>query len=146
VTGPAGEALGISTSTTTAVPLTTAMAGVTVMTSRTVPVAGDYYVSASILTRVDAGDTVACYINNQHGNHVPAFGPAANETYAPLPLDDVITLNAGASISVVCVGYTGKPNTEFFSGTINALLVGNSNPGPAGPLRGGSRPALPGRL
>jgi hypothetical protein len=120
------------------------MQRVTVMTSRSVPTSGDYYVSASVLLRVSNGDTVACYINGQHGAHVPATGPTSAETYQSLPLVDVVSLNAGLTISITCAGYNGDALTAFETGTIDAILVGNSNPSSKAARH--SSPPLPGAL
>jgi hypothetical protein len=120
------------------------MARVTVMTSRAVPTSGDYYVSASVLLRVSNGDTVACYFNGQQGSNVPATGPTSAETYQSLPLVDVVSLNAGDTISLVCAGYNGDALTAFETGTIDAILVGNSNP--PSPKARHSSPQLPGAL
>lgn len=121
--GAAGVLDGVTATSTTHVSLSSAFTQVTVMQTDPVTVAGDYFISASILAVVGPSDYVACVLQPQVGAHFPAVGPVANESYETLPLVGVAYLPVGDRISVVCNGYIGSADTEFFSGSVDAVLV-----------------------
>jgi hypothetical protein len=106
--------------------------------------AGTYYVSASVMLVVAAGDTVACILADD-GVAVGIFstvGPVGNQTYETLPINEAISANAGDVLFVQCADYTNSNVTEFYDGSMTAVLI-NSQAGNAAAHEAKSRPARP---
>jgi hypothetical protein len=112
---------------------------------------GTYYVNASVMLVVAAGDSVACILAD-NGNAVGAFatvGPVPNQTYETLPLTGTIGMSAGDTPQVQCSDYTSSNDvTQFYDGGITSVLIAS----PAGSAAAHSakprpvRPSLPPRL
>jgi hypothetical protein len=125
--GPAGISVGVSGSSETVVPLTTANVAVPVMSSPAAPVAGDYYVSSTILTIISTGDYVACTLANSSGGNFAVSGPVSQESYNTLAVVGDIQLTAGSTATIYCTGCNGDASTEFYSGSVTATLIKSSN-------------------
>lgn len=130
--GAPGVSIGVTATSVTPVALSSAMAPVTVLTAGPATVAGNYFASASITAIVAANDYVACYLQPEVHAEVPIVGPVGSEMYQTLPLEGVVPLTAGESISVKCAGYNGSASTEFYGGTVDAVLVNSAIGAPSG--------------
>lgn len=144
--GPAGLSTGTSGSSTTAVPLSTAMTFETVLHGAAAPTSGTYYVNASVMLVVSSGDYVACIISGT--NIFSTTGPAPNEMYVTLPLTGSVSLNAGAVPTVQCEGYNGDAATEFYDGAITSVLIDSTTASSAAmtAARANAKPAIPSPL
>ena len=148
VQGPAGISVGVSGTSATSVPLTTAQTLTPVLATAAAPQGGTYYVNASVMLVVAQGDTVACVMSGANGvtGAFSTVGPVANQTYETLPLSQNVALNAGGSATVECADYTSNAATSFYDGGITATLI-NSSTGNAPRISPQTaRPALPPRL
>ena len=146
--GPAGVVEGASGTSSTAVPLTAVQNLAVVMSASAVPASGDYYVDAVVMLRVGAGDTVACILA-KNGNALGAYSTVGgigttSKTYETLPLRGKISMAAGDVPGVMCTGYSGSQDTEFYDGSMTAMLMSGAT-GNALVQRPGSR-ALPPRF
>jgi hypothetical protein len=123
--GPSGVLKGASGNTATQVPLSTAQTLAVAMSASAVPLTGDYYVDAVAMLVVDSGDTVSCILA-VNGNALGAYssvGPTATKTYETLPLRGEINMAAGDVPQVMCTGYTGSQITNFYNGSMTAMLM-----------------------
>jgi hypothetical protein len=145
--GPAGVSQGISASSNTNVPLNQGNTLVQVMAITPVPTSGTYYLNASIMLIVGAGDGVAC-IWAENGTEVGTFatvGDVPNLSYQTVPLSGSLYLPAGTNLQVLCSGYNSVSQTSFYNGAITGVLI-NSPSGNAKqaavPVRHGLPPKL----
>ena len=145
--GPAGVSQGISTSSNTNVPLNQGNTLVQVLTITPVPTSGTYYLNASIMLIVGAGDGVAC-VWAENGTEVGTFatvGDVPNLSYQTVPLSGSLYLPAGTNLQVLCSDYNSVPQTSFYNGAITGVLInspsGNARPA-AAPVRHGLPPHL----
>ena len=145
--GPAGVSQGISTSSSTSVPLNQGNTLVQVMTITPVPTSGTYYLNASIMLTVGAGDGVAC-VWSENGTEVGTFatvGDVPNLSYQTVPLSGSLYLPAGTNLQVLCSDYNSVAQTSFYNGAITGVLInspaGNAKPA-ATPVRHGVPPKL----
>ena len=145
--GPAGVSQGISTSSSTSVPLNQGNTLVQVMTITPVPTSGTYYLNASIMLTVGAGDGVAC-VWSENGTEVGTFatvGDVPNLSYQTVSLTGSLYLPAGTNLQVLCSDYNSVPQTSFYNGAITGVLInspaGNAKPA-ATPVRHGLPPKL----
>ena len=145
--GPAGVSQGISTSSNTNVPLNQGNTLVQVLTITPVPTSGTYYLNASIMLTVGAGDGVAC-VWAENGTEVGTFatvGDVPNLSYQTVPLSGSLYLPAGTNLQVLCSDYNSVPQTSFYNGAITGVLInspaGNAKPA-ATPVRHGLPPKL----
>jgi hypothetical protein len=142
--GPAGVSQGISTSSNTSVPLDQGNTLVPVMTITPVPASGTYYLNASIMLTVGAGDGVAC-VWAENGTEVGTFatvGDVPNLSYQTVPLSGSLYLPAGTDLQVLCSDYNSVPQTSFYNGAITGVLINSpsGNARPATPVRHGLPP------
>jgi hypothetical protein len=145
--GPAGVSQGISTSSSTSIPLNQGNTLVQVMTITPVPTAGTYYLNASIMLTVGAGDGVAC-VWAENGTEVGTFatvGDVPNLSYQTVGLTGSLYLPAGTNLQVLCSDYNSVQQTSFYNGAITGVLInspsGNAKPA-AAPVRHGLPPHL----
>ena len=140
--GPAGVSQGISTSSSTNVPLNQGNTLVQVMTITPVPTSGTYYLNASIMLTVGAGDGVAC-VWSENGTEVGTFatvGDVPNLSYQTVPLSGSLYLSAGTNLQVLCSDYNSVPQTSFYNGAITGVLINS----PAGNAKQAATPVLHG--
>ena len=145
--GPAGVSQGISTSSNTSVPLDQGNTLVPVMTITPVPASGTYYLNASIMLTVGAGDGVAC-VWAENGTEVGTFatvGDVPNLSYQTVPLSGSLYLPAGTDLQVLCSDYNSVSQTSFYNGAITGVLI-NSPSGNAKPTAAPVRQGLPPKL
>lgn len=145
--GPAGVSQGISASSNTNVPLNQGNTLVQVLTITPVPTSGTYYLNASIMLIVGAGDGVAC-VWAENGTEVGTFatvGDVPNLSYQTVPLSGSLYLPAGTNLQVLCSDYNSVAQTSFYNGAITGVLI-NSPAGNAKqavtPVRHGLPPKL----
>jgi hypothetical protein len=145
--GPAGVSQGISASSNTSVPLDQGNTLVPVLTITPVPASGTYYLNASIMLTVGAGDGVAC-VWAENGTEVGTFatvGDVPNLSYQTVPLSASLYLPAGTDLQVLCSDYNSVSQTSFYNGGITGVLInspsGNAKPA-ATPVRHGLPPKL----
>jgi hypothetical protein len=145
--GPAGVSQGISTSSNTNVPLNQGNTLVQVLAITPVPTSGTYYLNASIMLTVGAGDGVAC-VWAENGTEVGTFatvGDVPNLSYQTVPLSGSLYLPAGTDLQVLCSDYNSVSQTSFYNGAITGVLI-NSPSGNAKPAAAPVRHGLPPRL
>jgi len=124
--GPAGVSAGVSGTSSTAGSLTTSPTFGSVLATAPVPTSGTYYVNASVLVSVAAGDTVACVLADNSGTHIGPFaivGPAPSSIDDTLPLTFALPLSAGQSAVAFCADSTSGSATTFNDGSITATLI-----------------------
>ncbi len=145
--GPAGVSQGISASSNTNVPLNQGNTLVQVLAITPVPTSGTYYLNASIMLTVGAGDGVAC-VWAENGTEVGTFatvGDVPNLSYQTVPLSGSLYLPAGTNLQVLCSDYNSVSQTSFYNGAITGVLI-NSPAGNAKlattPVRHGLPPKL----
>jgi hypothetical protein len=145
--GPAGVSQGISASSSTNVPLNQGNTLVQVMTITPVPTSGTYYLNASIMLTVGAGDGVAC-VWGLNGNEVGTFatvGDVPNLSYQTVSLSGSLYIPAGSNLQVLCSDYNSVSQTSFYNGAITGVLInspsGNAKQA-AAPVRHGLPPKL----
>jgi hypothetical protein len=145
--GPAGVSKGISASSNTSVPLNQGNTLVQVMAITPVPTSGTYYLNASIMLTVGAGDGVAC-VWAENGTEVGTFatvGDVPNLSYQTVPLSASLYLPAGTNLQVLCSDYNSVSQTSFYNGAITGVLIdspaGNAKQA-ATPVRHGLPPKL----
>lgn len=145
--GPAGVSKGISASSSTSVPLNQGNTLVQVMTITPVPTSGTYYLNASIMLTVGAGDGVAC-VWGLNGNEVGTFGTVGdvpNLSYQTVSLSGSLYIPAGSNLQVLCSDYNSVQQTSFYNGAITGVLInspsGNAKQA-ATPVRHGLPPKL----
>jgi len=145
--GPAGVSQGISASSNTNVPLNQGNTLVQVLAITPVPTSGTYYLNASIMLTVGAGDGVAC-VWAENGTEVGTFatvGDVPNLSYQTVPLSGSLYLPAGTDLQVLCSDYNSVAQTSFYNGAITGVLI-NSPAGnakrAATPVRHGLPPKL----
>ena len=140
--GPAGVSQGISTSSSTSVPLNQGNTLVQVMTITPVPTSGTYYLNASIMLTVGAGDGVAC-VWSENGTEVGTFatvGDVPNLSYQTVSLTGSLYLPAGTNLQVLCSDYNSVAQTSFYNGAITGVLINS----PAGNAKQAATPVLHG--
>ena len=140
--GPAGVSQGISTSSSTNVPLNQGNTLVQVMTITPVPTSGTYYLNASIMLTVGAGDGVAC-VWAENGTEVGTFatvGDVPNLSYQTVSLTGSLYLPAGTNLQVLCSDYNSVAQTSFYNGAITGVLINS----PAGNAKQAATPVLHG--
>jgi hypothetical protein len=145
--GPAGVSQGISTTSNTGVPLDQGNTLVSVMTINPVPASGTYYLNASIMLTVGAGDGVAC-VWAENGTEAGTFatvGDVPNLSYQTVPLSGSLYLPAGTDLQVLCSDYNSVSQTSFYNGAITGVLI-NSPTGDAKPAATPARHGLPPNL
>ena len=145
--GPAGVSQGISASSNTNVPLNQGNTLVQVLAITPVPTSGTYYLNASIMLTVGAGDGVAC-VWAENGTEVGTFatvGDVPNLSYQTVPLSGSLYLPAGTDLQVLCSDYNSVSQTSFYNGAITGVLI-NSPSGNAKPAAAPVRSGLPPRL
>ena len=137
--GPAGVSQGISTSSSTSVPLNQGNTLVQVMAITPVPTSGTYYLNASIMLTVGAGDGVACVwdVNGNEAGTFATVGDVPNLSYQTLALTGSLYLPAGTDLQVVCSDYNSVQQTSFYNGAITGVLINSPS--------GNARPATPAR-
>jgi hypothetical protein len=145
--GPPGASQGISASSNTNVPLHQGNTLVQVLAITPVPTSGTYYLNASIMLTVGAGDGVAC-VWAENGTEVGTFatvGDVPNLSYQTVPLSASLYLPAGTILQVLCSDYNSVSQTSFYNGAITGVLI-NSPSGnaklAATPVRHGLPPKL----
>src|SRR5690348_10712667 len=145
--GPAGVSQGISASSSTSVPLNQGNTLVQVMTITPVPTSGTYYLNASIMLTVGAGDGVAC-VWGLNGNEVGTFGTVGdvpNLSYQTVSLSGSLYIPAGSNLQVLCSDYNSVQQTSFYNGAITGVLInspsGNAKQA-AAPVQHGLPPKL----
>ena len=145
--GPAGVSQGISASSNTNVPLNQGNTLVQVLAITPVPTSGTYYLNASIMLTVGAGDGVAC-VWAENGTEVGTFatvGDVPNLSYQTVPLSGSLYLPAGTDLQILCSDYNSVSQTSFYNGAITGVLInspsGNAKPA-ATPVRHGLPPKL----
>ena len=145
--GPAGVSQGISASSNTSVPLNQGNTLVQVLAITPVPTSGTYYLNASIMLTVGAGDGVAC-VWAENGTEVGTFatvGDVPNLSYQTVPLSGSLYLPAGTNLQVLCSDYNSVAQTSFYNGAITGVLInspaGNAKQA-ATPVRHGLPPKL----
>jgi hypothetical protein len=145
--GPAGVSQGISASSNTSVPLNQGNTLVQVLAITPVPTSGTYYLNASVMLTVGAGDGVAC-VWAENGTEVGTFatvGDVPNLSYQTVPLSGSLYLPAGTDLQVLCSDYNSVAQTSFYNGAITGVLI-NSPAGNAKraavPVRHGLPPKL----
>lgn len=102
---------------------------VPVLTAPAAPVAGTYYVSATIMTFVAQGDGVNCIFHDGRGIPGAIFAdndPVANSAFYTLPLNQAVPLTAGQVLQVYCGDYTGNGNTAFYDGAVTGTLINSA--------------------
>ena len=140
--GPPGVSKGISTSSSTNVPLNQGNTLVQVMTITPVPTSGTYYLNASIMLTVGAGDGVAC-VWSENGTEVGTFatvGDVPNLSYQTVSLTGSLYLPAGTNLQVLCSDYNSVAQTSFYNGAITGVLINS----PAGNAKQAATPVLHG--
>ena len=140
--GPPGVSKGISASSSTNVPLNQGNTLVQVMTITPVPTSGTYYLNASIMLTVGAGDGVAC-VWSENGTEVGTFatvGDVPNLSYQTVSLTGSLYLPAGTNLQVLCSDYNSVPQTSFYNGAITGVLINS----PAGNAKQAATPVLHG--
>lgn len=145
--GPAGVSQGISTSSNTSIPLNQGNTLVQVLTITPVPTSGTYYLNASIMLTVGAGDGVAC-VWGENGTEAGTFatvGDVPNLSYQTVPLSASLYLPAGTDLQVLCSDYNSVSQTSFYNGAITGVLI-NSPSGNAKPATTPIRHGLPPKL
>ena len=146
--GPAGVSQGISASSSTSVPLNQGNTLVQVMTITPVPTSGTYYLNASIMLTVGAGDSVACVwgVNGNESGTFATVGDVPNLSYQTVSLSGSLYLPAGTNLQVLCSGYNSVQQTSFYNGAITGVLInspsGNAKSAAAAPVRHGLPPKL----
>jgi len=137
--GPAGVSQGISTSSSTNVPLNQGNTLVQVMAITPVPTSGTYYLNASIMLTVGAGDGVACVwdVNGNESGTFATVGDVPNLSYQTLALTGSLYLPAGTNLQVICSDYNSVQQTSFYNGAITGVLINSPS--------GNARPATPAR-
>jgi hypothetical protein len=115
------------------------------MSSPAVPVAGDYYVSSTVLTVISTGDYVACTLENSSGGNFAVSGPVSQESYNTLAVVGDVQLTAGSTATIDCAGYNGNASTEFYSGSVTATRINSSNAAVGSSSSQGQRPPGPAR-
>lgn len=137
--GPAGVSQGISTSSSTNVPLDQGNTLEPVMTITPVPTSGTYYLNASIMLVVGSGDAVACIwgINGGEAGTFATVGVVPNLSYQTVALTGSLYLAAGTDLQVLCAGYNSVAQTSFYDGAITGVLINSPS--------GDARPATPAR-
>ena len=98
---------------------------VQVMTITPVPTSGTYYLNASIMLTVGAGDGVAC-VWSENGTEVGTFatvGDVPNLSYQTVPLSASLYLPAGTNLQVLCSDYNSVQQTSFYNGAITGVLI-----------------------
>jgi len=136
--GPPGVSQGISASSSTSVPLNQGNTLVQVMTITPVPASGTYYLNASIMLTVGAGDGVAC-VWGENGTEVGTFatvGDVPNLSYQTVPLSASLYLPAGTNLQVLCSDYNSVQQTSFYNGAITGVLINS----PAGNAKRAATP------
>ena len=145
--GPAGVSQGISASSSTNVPLNQGNTLVQVLTITPVPTSGTYYLNASIMLTVGAGDGVACVwgVNGNESGTFATVGDVPNLSYQTVSLSASLYLPAGTNLQVLCSDYNSVSQTSFYNGAITGVLInspaGNAKPA-AAPVRHGLPPKL----
>jgi hypothetical protein len=128
--GPAGISTGVSTTSNTVVPVNVGNTLIPVMGTENIPTSGQYYVNASIMLTVGAGDGVAC-IAAENGTEVGNFatvGDVPNLSYQTVSITDTLYLPAGTLLSVLCSDYNSVSQTSFYNGGLTATLIDSDNP------------------
>jgi hypothetical protein len=140
--GPAGVSQGISTTSTTGVPLDQGSNLVQVMTITPVPTAGTYYLNASIMLTVGAGDGVSCVwaVNGAESGTFATVGDVPNLSYQTVSLSNSLYLPAGTNLQVLCSDYNSVAQTSFYNGAITGVLINS----PSGNARPAATPVLHG--
>jgi hypothetical protein len=125
--GPAGVPAGV----TEAVPWTgngTALNNqqyTTVFQTPAVTQSGTYYLSGSIVVGIQPGDQVICQVGLAN-QQFTASNQGAVGAWASIPVTAAISVPAGEDFVVGCYSLTSNGKTDVYSGTLNAVLVGNS--------------------
>jgi hypothetical protein len=137
--GPAGVSQGISVSSNTSVPLNQGNTLVPVLTITPVPASGTYYLNASVMLTVGAGDGVACVWaeNGAEAGTFATVGDVPNLSYQTVPLSGSLYLPAGTDLQVLCSDYNSVAQTSFYNGAITGVLINSPS--------GNARPATPAR-
>ena len=123
--GPAGVSQGISASSSTSVPLNQGNTLVQVLTITPVPTSGTYYLNASVMLTVGAGDGVACVwgVNGNEAGTFATVGDVPNLSYQTVALSGSLYLPAGTNLQVLCSDYNSVAQTSFYNGAITGVLI-----------------------
>jgi Collagen triple helix repeat (20 copies) len=145
--GPAGASTGVTNGVVWDVsgsptPLTHAY---TMVLYFVAPVAGTYYLNASLGLTVAAGEEVTCDVGGSDttGGYTAAFyalpsvtdNQGTTSVITTIPLTASVTATAGQEIDLECGALiTSSPNSQsvssgFDGGTVNAVLIANSTGG-----------------
>jgi hypothetical protein len=140
--GPAGVSQGISTSSSTSVPLDQGNTLTQVMTITPVPTSGTYYLNASIMLTVGGGDGVSCIwgVNGNEAGTFATVGDVPNESYQTVSLSASLYLPADTNLQVLCSDYNSNQETSFYNGAITGVLINS----PSGNARPAATPVLHG--
>jgi hypothetical protein len=140
--GPAGVSQGISASSSTSVPLNQGNTLVQVMAITPVPTSGTYYLNASIMLTVGAGDGVACVwgVNGNESGTFATVGDVPNLSYQTVALSGSFYLPAGTNLQVLCSDYNSVQQTSFYNGAITGVLINS----PSGNAKSHAAPVLHG--
>lgn len=140
--GPPGVSQGISASSSTSVPLNQGNTLVQVMAITPVPTSGTYYLNASVMLTVGAGDGVACVwgVNGNESGTFGTVGDVPNLSYQTVSLSASLYLPAGTDLQVLCSDYNSVQQTSFYNGAITGVLINS----PSGNAKQATAPVLHG--
>jgi len=127
--GPAGISLGYSSVIPAGTDLTLASGRQVIAQTNTIATTGTYFISASVLPFVEAGDgDVFCYdaLASTGGNPSQFGGSFQSANYAQVSISDVLFIAAGDTVQLGCE--TEGDNGSFvFNAGITATLINSSN-------------------
>ena len=93
-----------------------------------VPVAGTYYINASLVFQLGAGDVLSCTINGTGSDTAITQAPADSSLWSTQALVGSVSLDAGATIGINCRSNQNGA-THFRVAHVTATLVNNSTSG-----------------
>jgi hypothetical protein len=95
------------------------------VTTPAVPVAGTYYINASLVFQLAAGDILNCTINGTGSDTAITQAPADSSLWSTQALVGSVSLDAGATIGITCRS-SQNGATHFRVAHVTATLVNNS--------------------
>jgi hypothetical protein len=121
--GDPGVSLGSSASGA-GIALTTDFPGVLVAQTPTV-VVGTYFVSASTLLQVAAGDAAFCYTTTPGAGALNFGGSGMGGALQQASTADVFSVDSGVAFQLFCYSHQGA--SSAFEGSITATLINNAS-------------------
>lgn len=127
--GPPGVAVGYSSVSIDQDPLLPGFPGVLLAQSNPVAFSGTYFISASALLDIGAGDNEGafCYDTTaSNGTPVQFGGSGLTGNFQQASITDVFTVNAGDSFQLFCYGSIGGFSDAFNAG-LTATLINSAD-------------------